>query len=206
MQATRQRFWRRDTEAEHQTPTEKATTFQGTLKALSSVTPPHNYTNICGVMLPCRHAPTPPKTTTFVRTAASITSLHAAALAVDASVPILLSGSSGSGKSSLAAELAAATGNTDMLQLFMDDLIDARSLLGAYVCTSTPGEFQWQAGPLAKVWLPCLVACFLSSLRFCCVRISSGRQRWHGRLGRGLGAGAYAAIGIDAVAPAHPDE
>jgi hypothetical protein len=176
VQATRQRFWRRASNAEQETAAEKAANFQRTLKAFSSVHPPRDFTNVCGVMLPCRSNPTSPSKTAFVRTTASITSLHAAALAVDAAVPILLSGSSGSGKSSLAAELAAVTGNTDMLQLFMDDLMDARSLLGAYVCTSTPGEFRWQAGPLAqaRLLLPCCSMIVFTVLPCVCVPVREG--------------------------------
>ena len=29
--------------------------------------------------------------------------------------------------------------------------MDAKSLLGAYVCTATPGEFVWQPGALTRV-------------------------------------------------------
>jgi midasin len=69
----------------------------------------------------------------------------------EAGEPLLLQGPPGSGKSSLALHLAAATRNDDMLQLFMDDQLDAKSLLGAYICAATPGEYHWQPGPLAVV-------------------------------------------------------
>jgi hypothetical protein len=51
--------------------------------------------------------------------------------------------------------------------------MDAKSLLGAYVCTAVPGEFAWQPGPLTQVrtrtctWLP-LCAALQTSLS-CCV-------------------------------------
>lgn len=49
-------------------------------------------------------------------------------------------------------ELAALTGNApDLVSVHVDDQMDAKSLLGAYVCTSVPGEFLWQPGPLTQV-------------------------------------------------------
>ena len=38
-----------------------------------------------------------------------------------------------------------------MVRVHVDDQMDSKSLLGAYVCTSTPEEFVWQAGPLSQV-------------------------------------------------------
>jgi midasin len=38
-----------------------------------------------------------------------------------------------------------------MVRITLDDQMDAKSLLGAYVCTATPGEFLWQPGPLTQV-------------------------------------------------------
>jgi midasin len=37
-----------------------------------------------------------------------------------------------------------------MIRIHLDDQMDAKSLLGAYVCTAVPGEFAWQPGPLAQ--------------------------------------------------------
>ena len=48
-------------------------------------------------------------------------------------------------------ELARATGNMDYITVHIDDQMDAKSLLGAYVCTAVPGEFVWQPGPLMQV-------------------------------------------------------
>jgi midasin len=58
---------------------------------------------------------------------------------------------SGCGKSVILAELAAATGNHDMVTVVLDDQMDAKSLTGAYVCTAVPGEFIWQPGPITQV-------------------------------------------------------
>ena len=47
--------------------------------------------------------------------------------------------------------LAAATGNAaDLVRMQLDDQVDAKSLLGAYVCTAVPGEFVWQPGLLTQ--------------------------------------------------------
>lgn len=45
------------------------------------------------------------------------------------------------------------TGNLDMVRVHVDDQMDSKSLLGAYVCTSNPEEFVWQPGPLTQVSL-----------------------------------------------------
>ena len=37
-----------------------------------------------------------------------------------------------------------------MVRLHLDDQMDSKSLVGAYVCTARPGEFVWQPGPLAQ--------------------------------------------------------
>ena len=39
----------------------------------------------------------------------------------------------------------------DYITVHIDDQMDAKSLLGAYVCTAVPGEFVWQPGPLMQV-------------------------------------------------------
>ena len=57
----------------------------------------------------------------------------------------------GAGKSALLQELARLTGNLDMMTVHMDDQMDSKTLLGAYVCTMRPGEFVWQPGPLTQV-------------------------------------------------------
>ena len=62
----------------------------------------------------------------------------------------------GSGKSALAAELARATGNAGgLIRVHVDDQMDAKALLGAYVCTAVPSEFAWQPGPLTQVRVTC---------------------------------------------------
>ena len=53
----------------------------------------------------------------------------------------------------LTLQLATVTGNeAGMVRIHLDDQMDAKSLLGAYVCTAVPGEFAWQPGPLTQVY------------------------------------------------------
>ncbi len=65
--------------------------------------------------------------------------------------PLVLEGSSGSGKSSLFRELSNRTGNTDFVEIHLDDQMDSKTLFGTYVCTDVPGEFKWQPGALTQV-------------------------------------------------------
>ena len=76
--------------------------------------------------------------------------MKALALALCNKQPILLQGEGSSGKTSLLYELASLTGNTDMIQMYIDDQMDSKSLLGTYICTDVPGEFKWQPGALTQ--------------------------------------------------------
>jgi hypothetical protein len=73
--------------------------------------------------------------------------------------PILLVGAPGSGKSLTFHALASAChrgsdssteggsgghDNGGLLELHLDDSVDAKSLLGGYVCGEKPGQFVWQ--------------------------------------------------------------
>lgn len=67
--------------------------------------------------------------------------------------PCLILGSCGSGKTSIIDYIAAKTGRLnppDYIKLQVGDQIDSRQLIGSYVCTDIPGQFEWQAGPLTK--------------------------------------------------------
>ena len=87
----------------------------------------------------------------LVRTPGMESALQAAALGLCQGRPLLVEGPSGSGKTALLEELASLTGNSEScVWLYLDDQMDAKSLLGAYTCTSVPGEFVWQPGPLAQ--------------------------------------------------------
>lgn len=40
--------------------------------------------------------------------------------------------------------------HTDMIHIYLNDQIDAKMMVGSYVCTSTPGQFRWAPGPLTR--------------------------------------------------------
>ena len=47
----------------------------------------------------------------------------------------------------------------DYITVHIDDQMDAKSMLGAYVCTAVPGEFVWRPGPLMQVLSCSFSAC-----------------------------------------------
>ncbi|EFJ44763.1 hypothetical protein VOLCADRAFT_121252, partial [Volvox carteri f. nagariensis] len=129
------------------------------------------FVEVCGIELACRDTeeavanagPGPPATPAadaagsdsgghcFVATETVRRNLEAAALVLCQGLPLLLEGPPGAGKTRMVEELAARTGNgSSMVRVHLDDQMDAKSLLGAYVCTAVPGEFAWQPGPLTQ--------------------------------------------------------
>ena len=110
------------------------------------------YVEICGYILPCKSSTssTTSSPDDFVMTSTSKENLSKLCLQMQKSAPILLQGSSGSGKTHLFQELARLTHNTDYVQLFLDDQMDSKSLIGNYVCTDKPGEFIFQPGTLTQ--------------------------------------------------------
>ncbi|KAL0028971.1 hypothetical protein WJX77_009058 [Trebouxia sp. C0004] len=113
------------------------------------------YVNVCGIALPCKTLDASsileaPAGQSLIYTAAVEDNLKAAALALCQTRPLLLEGPPGCGKTALVEELARLTGNMDMVRVHVDDQMDSKSLLGAYVCTSNPEEFVWQPGPLTQ--------------------------------------------------------
>lgn len=61
--------------------------------------------------------------------------------------PVLVCGPRGSGKSCLVREFARLC-NSDLLELYIDDETDSKTLIGSYVVTDVPGEFIWKPGAL----------------------------------------------------------
>ncbi|KAG2499138.1 hypothetical protein HYH03_002721 [Edaphochlamys debaryana] len=138
--------------------------------------PARGFVEVCGIELACRDTAeaaeaasalpgTPATPSASAAAAASNTSaghcfvatptvrrnLEAAALVLCQGLPLLLEGPPGAGKTRLVEELAARTGNGgSLVRVHLDDQMDAKSLLGAYVCTAVPGEFAWQPGPLTQ--------------------------------------------------------
>lgn len=67
--------------------------------------------------------------------------------------PCLLRGPSGSGKTAILDYIAAQTnrvGPPDYLFVQVGDQIDSKQLIGTYICTEIPGQFEWQPGPLTR--------------------------------------------------------
>lgn len=85
----------------------------------------------------------------FVLTSSMKKSFEMVMLAVNQKWPILLHGPTGAGKTALIKRLAQVSGN-QVLFLHMDEQMDAKMLIGSYMCTERPGEFKWQPGSLAQ--------------------------------------------------------
>jgi len=126
---------------------------------------PLGYTSVCGLDIP-RHKPedhysfpsssfSPPDVQEpyhgLVMTPTMQRNMRAFALGLCIGSPILLEGPPSTGKSALIAHLASDTGNAaDMVRVHLDDQTDSKTLMGAYICTSKPGEFVWQPGALTQ--------------------------------------------------------
>ncbi|KAH0786656.1 P-loop containing nucleoside triphosphate hydrolase protein [Histomonas meleagridis] len=79
------------------------------------------------------------------------TSPHAKylALAMLTNKPVLVTGPAGSGKTTLIQQLASLAG-VEVTSLHLGSAVDAKSLLGGYICGEVPGEFRWMDGPLTS--------------------------------------------------------
>lgn len=114
-----------------------------------------NYVELCGLELPCRGTEGPKERPDpvydFVLTSSMHQNVRDFALGLCISAPILVEGPPSCGKSVLIRHVAGATRNErDLVTVYLDDQTDSKTLLGAYICTSKPGEFVWQQGPLTQ--------------------------------------------------------
>ncbi|KAG7670517.1 hypothetical protein KSW81_003079 [Nannochloris sp. 'desiccata'] len=125
------------------------------------LTPPRNYVEVCGLDLPRKekHARekgtssslVPSRPSLLVLTPSMQRNLESCALGLCMESPLLLEGPPSSGKSALLAHLAEITHNAhDLVRVHLDDQTDSKTLLGAYVCATKPGEFVWQPGLLTQ--------------------------------------------------------
>jgi len=125
------------------------------------LTPPRNYVEVCGIDLPRkedhhkREEDASPlllsKPSMLVLTPSMQRNLQPCAMGLCIQSPILLEGPPSSGKSALLAHLAEITHNAhDIVRIHLDDQTDSKTLLGAYVCATKPGEFVWQPGLLTQ--------------------------------------------------------
>ena len=62
--------------------------------------------------------------------------------------PVLVFGPTGAGKSALVDALVRRSGVLAPLTVHLHRSMDARALIGTYVCTTRAGHFEWRAGPL----------------------------------------------------------
>ncbi|XP_043707635.1 midasin [Telopea speciosissima] len=88
----------------------------------------------------------------FVLTSAVKKSFEMVLLAVSQKWPVLLYGSTGSGKTALISKLAQVSGNK-VLFIHMDEHMDGKTLIGSDICSEIPGEFRWQPGSLSQAVL-----------------------------------------------------
>jgi midasin len=110
--------------------------------------------NIGGYDLPCRQGANAEVVATTVHTPTTAYNLRSLALSVLTRRPVVIQGSSGSGKSHLIRTLAQAMGcESDIIELHINDQTDSKTLIGSYVCSDVPGEFIWQAGVLTQAVL-----------------------------------------------------
>ena len=111
-----------------------------------------SYVEVCGYIIPCKSKSTSVTATysPFIVTATAERNLSHFCLHMQSKKPILLQGDSGCGKTRLFQYLAQLTHNDDFIQLFLDDQMDSKALIGNYVCTDKPGEFVFQPGTLTQ--------------------------------------------------------
>jgi midasin len=89
----------------------------------------------------------------FVPVQSLCDALSRIAYAASINKPCLIRGPTGSGKTSILDYIAAHTNRArppDYIKVQVGDQIDSKSLIGSYVCTEIPGQFEWQAGPLTQ--------------------------------------------------------
>eukprot|EP00890_Picochlorum_soloecismus_P003681 jgi/Picsp_1/4313/NSC_01821-R1_type a von willebrand factor domain-containing protein len=115
---------------------------------------PAGYVNLHGLIVPrkgsidCELKAESPN---FVLTATQVEALQYSVIGLCLRRSLLLQGPVGSGKTVLVDYLASCTGNkSDMIHIYLNDQIDAKMMVGSYVCTSTPGQFRWAPGPLTR--------------------------------------------------------
>jgi len=105
--------------------------------------------SFAGVLVPTISRGFPLDTSTYVMTESSRNNLKAATDAISKSTPLLITGLSGSGKTTVIRHLAKGLDKAStMLTLHLNEQTDAKLLIGMYTSASTPGSFSWQPGVL----------------------------------------------------------
>ena len=92
-----------------------------------------------------------PRPSTLVMTETVVKNLHAFADGLNDSRPLLITGSSGAGKTSLIRNVAQELGKiSSMVTLHLNEQTDAKLLIGMYTNAKTPGSFSWRPGILTN--------------------------------------------------------
>ena len=103
-----------------------------------------------GILLP-RLNEEDSSTSSLVMTETTTQNMHSLAEGVKGSMALLITGVSGSGKTSLIRDIARGLGQqTSMITLHLNEQTDAKLLIGMYTSDQTPGSFTWRAGVLTK--------------------------------------------------------
>jgi midasin len=103
---------------------------------------------IAGILVP-RLNEKDPGPTSLVMTGTTRGNIHSFAEAVNSSKPLLVTGCSGTGKTSIITDVARELGkSSSMVTLHLNGQTDAKSLVGVYTNAKTPGSFSWSPGVL----------------------------------------------------------
>lgn len=80
----------------------------------------------------------------FIYTETSKRNLKSIEISKKLCKPILIEGKSGSGKTETVREFSRIYNNADLVEIHLDAEMDSKVLLGSYICTENPGEFNWK--------------------------------------------------------------
>ena len=105
---------------------------------------------VAGVLIP-RLGGTGSSTSSLVLTETMSNNMRSLSEGVRSSMPLLISGFSGSGKTSLIKDISRELGqSSSMVTLHLNEQTDAKLLIGMYTSGNTPGSFSWRPGVLTK--------------------------------------------------------
>jgi midasin len=103
----------------------------------------------CGNTLLPRPSGPPSRPSALIQTTTTSRNMEKFAKSLLSSLPILLHGLAGSGKTSLVNDFARELGiDSNMVSLHLNEQTDAKMLIGMYATGSTPGSFTWRPGVL----------------------------------------------------------
>lgn len=105
---------------------------------------------LAGVLVP-RFEETSPPPSSLVMTETVTKNVCALAEGLNDSRPLLITGSSGAGKTSLVRSVARELGkSSSMVTLHLNEQTDVKLLIGMYTNAKTPGSFSWRPGVLTN--------------------------------------------------------